>query len=74
MLAIGNEELEGKPFLGKTVKCWICGKRHEHYFGKAKNADGVLEPCKTLSFMKCPKTGSTYLCGIDGKEFRPKGM
>ena len=66
-LAVGNDELGGE--LGKTVKCWICGKRHRVSYGEKVNADGSKEPSKTLAFFKC--RGKTYLCGIDGKEWRP---
>lgn len=58
MIAIGNEEIDKLPPLGKTVKCWICGKRHK------------VKSVSTLAFFYCGK--STYLCGINGKEWRPK--
>ena len=58
MLAIGKDELAKLPPLGKTVKCWKCGKRHH-----------VQAALAGLSLFKCK--GTTYLCGIGGKAWRP---
>jgi hypothetical protein len=70
MLSVGHEEL-GKP-LGKTVLCWKCGKRHHVQYGETVGADGVKVPSKTLAFFRCGS--SAYLCGINGKEWRPRNV
>ena len=70
-LAVGHNELADKPPLGKTVKCWLCGKRHRVSYGEKVNEDGSREPSRTLAFFKC--RGQAYLCGINGKEWRPDG-
>jgi hypothetical protein len=70
-IAIGDEELAKAKPIGKTVKCWICGKRHEVKYGERILEDGTREPTNVLAFYNC--SGHTYLCGLKGKEFRPKG-
>lgn len=65
MLAIGNDEIERLPLIGKTVKCWKCKKSHKPK--QATDSDGVPTG---LYFFKCG--GNSYLCGINGKEWRPK--
>jgi hypothetical protein len=63
MLAIGNDEIRALPKLGKTVKCWKCGKRHQVHHSKGLSC---------LAFFRCGS--STYLCGIDGKAWRPRNV
>lgn len=70
MFAIGNEELAGKPKLGKTIKCTICGKRHRVKYGNRILPDGTKEPSNLLAFFKCG--GKSYLCGINGVDIRGK--
>jgi phage terminase large subunit GpA-like protein len=65
MLAIGNEELDKYPVMGKSVKCPHCGKRHKVLYGKKVLPDGTTEPSKALAFYKCGD--NKYLAGIDGK-------
>jgi len=60
--SISNPEIEALPPLGKTVKCWECGEEHEVDRGESR----------TLAFFYCPMTNSDYVCGIYGKEWRPK--
>lgn len=67
--AVGNDELEKKPPLGKTVRCRVCGEYHEVEYGKEKDpATGEMRESRLLAFYKCPKTGQLYLAGIDGRE------
>jgi len=54
--SIGNNEIEKLPPLGDTIVCWVCGEEHKVESGK-------------LAFFKCGD--KSYLCGIDGKEWRP---
>lgn len=70
MLAISNEEIAAMRPLGKTIKCWKCGRRHKVQFGKVLNAAGEWEESNLLAYFKCG--GQAYMCGIDGKEWRPK--
>lgn len=67
MLAIGYDEL--KNDLGKTVLCWICGKRHKVRYGDLIKADGTREKSTLFAYFKC--RGKSYMCGINGKECRP---
>ena len=69
-MAIGNEELAKQQPIGKTVKCWICGKSHRVKYGWEVLPDGKRVPTKLIAFMKCGKRA--YLCGIDGKQWRPR--
>lgn len=57
-IAIGNDELGEE--LGETVDCWVCGARHPVE---------QSEP-PVLSFFRCGD--KLYLCGIKGKEWRPR--
>jgi hypothetical protein len=68
-VTIGNDEIAELPSLGKTIRCWRCGKRHSVKYGTTQLADGTVVPSTTLAFMTC-RTKS-YLCGIAGKEWRP---
>ena len=62
MLAIGNDELAKLPALGKTVKCWRCGQYHV-----------VMQSDPPgLALFHC--RGKSYLCGINGKAWRPKNV
>ena len=61
MFAIGYNEINSLPPLGKTVRCWICKKKHIHK--EVKDSDGVPTG---LHFFNCGK--KIYLCGINGKE------
>ena len=70
VLAIGNDEIARLPRLGKKVRCWVCGKQHPVEQGTTLGADGVRRPSSTLAFFRCGK--QTYLCGINGKEWRPR--
>jgi hypothetical protein len=67
MIAIGNDELEAAPQLGKTIKCPICGNRHKVEYAEEILADGTKRPSKLLAFYRCG--GNSYLAGIDGKEY-----
>jgi len=66
MFSIGNDELEGKPEIGKTVKCKHCGKWHGVRYGDEVLENGTKVSSKLLAFYKCGD--KTYLCGINGKE------
>ena len=70
MLAIGNRELDAAPELGRTVLCWLCGKRHLVKYGNERLPDGTSRPTKALAFFRCGRR--SYLCGIRGKEVRPR--
>jgi len=69
MLAIANDELERAKPLGKTVLCWMCGRRHKVRYGD-RVRNGVLEKSNLLAYFKCK--GKPYVCGIAGKEIRPR--
>lgn len=71
MLAIGNEELEDAPNIGKTIHCTRCGQRHRVEYGDKVEKDGTKTPSKLLAFVRCQK--NTYLVGINGKDIRRKG-
>jgi hypothetical protein len=64
MFAIGQDEIDNSPLLGKAIKCSMCGKRHKVRFAKDKNGNET----KMLAFYKCGK--DSYLCGINGKDIR----
>lgn len=64
MYAIGDDELDKKPPLGKTVKCKLCGKRHRVEYGTTE-VNGVKVESKLFAFFSCGK--NTYLAGISGK-------
>lgn len=68
MFAIGNEELNGVPELGETIRCSICGDEHEVEYGDLVQSDGTKVPTRMLAFFSCG--GKSYLCGIDGKDIR----
>lgn len=70
VLAISYDEISAMKPLGKTIKCWVCGQRHKVRLGQIRNAQGEWEESSKLAFFKCGK--QVYLCGIDGKEWRPK--
>lgn len=70
MLAIGNKELAKQPPVKRVVKCWKCGKNHRVTYGEEVLWDGTRIPTKLLAFMKCGK--NTYLCGVNGKQWRPR--
>lgn len=70
MLAIGTGEIDRMPVLGKTVVCWICGKRHKVKFGNEILPDGTKKLSQLLAFFSCK--GQEYLCGVNGNEFRPE--
>lgn len=67
MFAIGNDELDKLPKLGKTIRC-KCGKRHRVRYGEEVLADGTRKPSKMLAFYKCK--GISYLAGINGREIK----
>ena len=67
MFAIGQGEIDNSPPLGKTIKCFMCKKRHKVGFAKDKNGNET----KMLAFYKCGK--DSYLCGINGKDIRRRG-
>ena len=67
-LAVGADELETE--LKETVSCWICGETHPVEYGERVLEDGTKVPSKMLAFFRCG--GECYLCGINGKELRPR--
>ena len=64
--AIGNDELNEKALLGKTIACKMCGKRHRVTYGHQILQDGTKELSTALAFYKCGR--KSYLAGIDGKQ------
>ena len=56
--AIGNEEIQKAPMLGKKIVCDRCGKTHIVRYGKKE----------INAFYKC--SGKEYLAGINGKDIR----
>lgn len=69
MLSISNTEIAKLSELGDKVKCWNCDQEHPIEYGETIHPDGTRTPSKSLAFFKCGD--STYLCGINGKEWRP---
>ena len=65
MFAIGNDEIEKAPELGKTINCKRCGKKHKVKYGDEVKKDGTRVPSKLVAFVKCRK--QAYLVGINGK-------
>ena len=65
MMAIGNDEIARAPALGKSIKCGLCGKRHQ--VKDSVDSTGVKG---TLQFYKCG--GKTYVAGMCGKDIRRK--
>ena len=70
MFAIGNDELENNPVLEEYEKCRDCGELHKVEYGEKVHEDGSKTPCKDIAFLKCPKTGITYLIGVHGKKIK----
>lgn len=68
-LWISNDEIASSPVLGKAIKCWQCGKSHRVEHLEGKDAGGNIEPY-VLAFMTCG--GKSFLCGVRGREWRPK--
>ena len=64
MISVSNKELEQSKPLGKTVVCWMCGKRHRVRYGEQNGVETDL-----IAYFKCK--GEPYLCGVAGKEVRP---
>lgn len=68
-IAVSNDQFDAMPPISDTVQCWVCGGEHPVDKDYGTDADG--NATKTfLSFFKCG--GETYLCGINGKEWRPQ--
>lgn len=65
-IAVGNGELDGNPAVGKTFMCPRCHVPHDVEYGDEVMNDGTKIPSKLLAFYEC--NGSTYLCGLNGKE------
>lgn len=64
-LAMGNDELEKAPRLGRSVRCPVCSRRHR--IQDSVDQDGRKG---TLQFYKCE--GNIYLAGLNGKDIRSK--
>ena len=69
-VAFGNDELDGNDPVGTHEICPNCGEEHEVGYGEKVNPDGTREPSKMLAFLTCPKNGTTYLIGIEGKKIK----
>ena len=65
MIAIGNDEIESLPSVGKTAKCPKCGKMHEIKHGEEVLKDGTKVLSDMLGFVNCGK--KSYLVSIEGK-------
>jgi hypothetical protein len=50
MFAIGDDELDKKPDLGKTILC-KCGKRHRVQYGEEVLADGTKNQASYWHFI-----------------------
>ena len=72
MFAIGKDEIDSSPALGKTSQCRDCGEMHEVQYGKTKNEADEWVESKTLAYISCPHSDSSYLVGIDGKDITRK--
>ncbi len=68
MFAIGNDELENAPELGKSITCHICGKKHKTMYADEVMKNGTKNASRLLAFFKC--RGKSYLAGINGKDVR----
>jgi hypothetical protein len=64
MLVISNAELKAAPPVAEHVQCWICGETHPVESASDQNKPDSI----VLSFFRCGN--ATYLCGVNGKEFR----
>ena len=62
MFAIGNDELDKLPKVGKTVRCPKCTKKHRVNYGTDSDGKKSL----VLGFIKHGKV--SYLVSIDEKE------
>lgn len=71
-IAFGTNEINNSPPLDNLVICHICGKIHKIEYRDIVKEDGTKEKSEMLAFIKCPKTGSTYLVGINGKSIIDK--
>jgi len=61
--AVGNNELENQPEVGKTAICPHCKKRHKVEYGEDVKTKKIS---KTIGFVKC-KNKETYLVSINRK-------
>jgi len=62
--AVGNNELERQPKVGKTCICPNCKKRHKVSYGEDAKTGEVST---ILAFVYCPKSGSSYLVAVNQK-------
>jgi len=62
--AIGNNELEGQPKVGKTCICPNCKKKHKVDYGKDVKTGEVST---ILAFVNCPKSEISYLVAVNQK-------
>lgn len=72
-IAVGNNELEGKPlvFENDMVVCPHCGKKHKVETGTSRKWDdvenkfGPEKKSNALQFFKCGQ--KSYICGVENK-------
>lgn len=65
MFAIGCDEPEKNPLLGRTITCRVCGEDHRVLNGKSQNSDGEWVESGIVQYFLCK--GTPYLCGIGGR-------
>ena len=63
--SFGNDELVGKPELGKTITCPHCGKVHDIQYRETLLPDETTKPSKALAFYNCGE--KVYLVGVNAK-------
>ena len=69
MLAIGNDEQKNFPELkGESTMCHMCNQTHKIQYG----IDTKTGLETDIAFIKCPKTDSSYLIGVRGRDIRSK--
>ncbi len=68
MLAIGQDEIDAAPELGKTISCYECGKIHKVKYGDEVMSDGTRKESKLFAYYTCK--GRSMFLGINGKDMR----
>lgn len=71
MFAISNDRLSKLPDIGVEVTCIHCGQSHKVKYGTVEK-DGKQVESKTLGYIKCDETDSTFLVAINGKNINAK--
>jgi len=68
MFSISNDELKELPPIKSKARCGDCGEMHEVKNSKKVLEDGTKVESDLLTYIVCPKSGKSYLVGIEGKK------